>query len=75
MIGKLPKKDRLILQKRFPTMPEYIFMSDKEKRKYFERKYSTFREKLNRERIVLKHSHNKKVRFTNNVEIKSNTLN
>lgn len=52
-------------------MPEYTFMSDQEKRKYFAKKYSTYQEKLGKEKAVLKHSHSKKVKFTNNVEIKS----
>lgn len=42
----LPKKDRLLLRKQFPMMPDYLFMNKKEKKQFFSKKYATYQRNL-----------------------------
>lgn len=46
LLGQLPKRDRMLLRKQFPMMPDYLFMNKKEKRQYFAKKYSTYQRQL-----------------------------
>ena len=45
-IGMLHPEERLKLQQEFSHMPAYLFMSDREKRKYFEGKNKEYRKML-----------------------------
>lgn len=54
--------------------PDYLFLSPKEKKVYFKNKLSTYKKQIDQEKNTVKHTHTKKVKFNEMIDLKSNKI-